>query len=154
MSLQRGRLLGIAFREKPRGPMVEIESSLVTTGAGLLSDFRGKPGARQVTVLAREDWKLACEELAKELPWTLRRANLLVEAIKLKETTDSIIQVGELTLKVTGETDPCGRMDQAEPGLMNALMPDWRGGVCCRVIEDGQISIGAEVTLESPMVAG
>lgn len=150
MSLQEGRLVGIAIREKSRGSMEEIKFSTVTKSQGLVDDFRGKPGTRQVTVLAWEDWKSACESLGKDLPWTLRRANLLVDRIKLRETTGSLIHIGKLTLQVTGETDPCARMDEAEPGLMEALVPDWRGGVCCRVIEDGEISSGERVTLESP----
>ena len=148
--MQQGRLLGIAIREKSRGSMKEMKSAAVNTSQGLAGDFRGKPGPRQVTVLAREDWNSACEALGKDLPWTLRRANLLVEGISLRETIGSIIRIGELNLQVTGETDPCARMDEAEPGLMKALLPDWRGGVCCRVIKDGEIASGESVTLESP----
>ncbi len=150
MSLQEGRLLGIAIRKQSRGTMEEIECSPVTTEEGLVGDFRGKQGPRQVTVLAWEDWKAACEILSKDLPWTLRRANLFVDGIKLRETTDSLIRIGMLTLQVTGETDPCARMDEAELGLMKALVPDWRGGVCCRVIEDGEVTLDARVTLEAP----
>lgn len=150
MSLQEGRLLGIAVREKSRGSMEEMESLAVTTSQGLVGDFRGKPGPRQVTVLAREDWNSACETLGKDLPWTVRRANLLIEGVKLRETTGSIIRIGELTLQVMGETDPCSRMDETEPGLREALLPDWRGGVCCRVVEEGEISLGASVIMEFP----
>lgn len=132
--------------------MKEMDSALVSKQGGLHGDFRGKPGARQVTVLAREDWTSACEVLSKDLPWTLRRANLLVEGLRLTETTGSLIRIGTLILQITGETDPCGRMDEAEPGLREALLPDWRGGVCCRVIEEGEISRGAVVTLEAPAV--
>ncbi|MEM0927048.1 MAG: MOSC domain-containing protein [Planctomycetota bacterium] len=150
MNLQEGRLLGIAFRECVNGSMVEVDTTSVTMSAGLADDSRGKPGARQVTVLASEDWQSACDVLRKDLHWTLRRANLLVEGLKLEGTTDSLIRIGELTLQVTGETDPCGRMDQAEPGLRAALTPGWRGGVCCRVITDGVIASGSKVTLQSP----
>ena len=39
-------------------------------------------------------------------------------------------------------------MDEAEPGLMAALKPDWRGGVCCRVIQGGEITRDMPVTIE------
>lgn len=150
MGIQQGILIGIARREKTRAPMEEIESALVTTKSGIEKDFRGKPGNRQITILAEEDWESACKMMEKNLTWTLRRANLLVKGIKLQETTDSLIQIGNLTLQVTGETDPCSRMDEEVPGLTKALLPDWRGGVLCRVIADGKISLGNQVTLETP----
>jgi len=150
MGIQQGILIGIARREKTRAPMEEIESALVTTKSGIEKDFRGKPGNRQITILAEEDWESACKTMEKNLTWTLRRANLLVKGIKLQETTDSLIQIGNLTLQVTGETDPCSRMDEEVPGLTKALLPDWRGGVLCRVIADGKISLGNQVTLETP----
>ena len=150
MGIQQGILIGIARREKTRAPMEEIESALVTTKSGIEKDFRGKTGNLQITILAEEDWESACKTMEKNLTWTLRRANLLVKGIKLQETTDSLIQIGNLTLQVTGETDPCSRMDEEVPGLTKALLPDWRGGVLCRVIADGKISLGNQVTLETP----
>jgi MOSC domain-containing protein YiiM len=54
------------------------------------------------------------------------------------------------TFEVTGETDPCPRMDDAAPGLKDAMIPDWRGGVTCRVIESGHLSVGNAVTFKIP----
>jgi MOSC domain-containing protein YiiM len=152
MNIQEGQLIGIAIREKSRGSMIERSSSNVTAAYGLEGDFRGKPDKRQVTVMSKEDWTAACEVMGKPMHWTTRRANLLVEGIKLLETTGSLIRIGKLTLKVTGETDPCGRMDELHAGLRRALTPDWRGGVCCRVLSDGKIDVGAKVTLESEKI--
>ena len=45
------------------------------------------------------------------------------------------------------ETDPCSRMDEQHAGLRDALTPDWRGGVCCRVIAGGNVAVGDEVRL-------
>jgi MOSC domain-containing protein YiiM len=55
------------------------------------------------------------------------------------------IKIGALILLVTGETDPCSKMDAQVMGLMQALTPDWRGGICCKVIADGRITIGDKV---------
>jgi MOSC domain-containing protein YiiM len=55
--------------------------------------------------------------------------------------------VGEAVLEITAETKPCQVMEAAHHGLRSALKPDWRGGVCCRVISGGKIRIGDPVEL-------
>jgi MOSC domain-containing protein YiiM len=128
-----------------------LDSCLVTVAAGLEGDFRGKPGKRQVTVLSRSAWQAACHELGAEIPWESRRANLLVDLPRFgPDDVGKIIRIGELALLITRETDPCHRMDKVQRGLRAALTPDWRGGVCCRVMNDARISIGDKVTLMAP----
>ena len=107
MNQTLGELIGIAVRVKSRGPMQEVDVAEITKENGVMHDFRGKPGERQITVLAAEDWDAACGDLGKRLPWTSRRANLYVKGIKLQDTKDSIVRLGDVMLLVTGETDPC-----------------------------------------------
>jgi MOSC domain-containing protein YiiM len=38
-------------------------------------------------------------------------------------------------------------MEEAHAGLKRALTPDWRVGVCCRVLSGGLISVGDTVQL-------
>lgn len=125
--------------------MLETDQCTVTAEAGVAGDFRGRPGRRQVTVLSREDWTDACHELDRDLPWTTRRANLLVGGFRFgPASVGQILSIGDLRLEITGETDPCERMTAACPGLREALTPDWRGGVCCRVLS------GAEIRIDDP----
>ncbi len=150
--MSKGRLLGIAIRSKSRAPMSELQSCEITCQEGLLGDFRGRPGARQVTVLANEAWQAATSELEQELAWTTRRANLLVDGIVLEEKQDAIIQIGSVALRIHGECDPCGRMDESVSGLRDALRPNWRGGACCQVLSGGTIQVGDVVELrETPL---
>jgi len=142
-----GRLLGIAIRHKKRGAMQQLETASVTTTTGVADDFRGKPGERQVTVLAREEWQAACQEIKQPLPWVSRRANLYIEEINLYQSIGKLLQIGPLILLITRETDPCNRMQETHHKLFEALTKDWRGGVCCRVIQDGAIAIGDQVAL-------
>jgi MOSC domain-containing protein YiiM len=143
-----GRVLAIARREKSRAPMEEIESASVTTEAGVEGDSRGNPDERQVTVLTRESWQAACDELGKEIPWTTRRSNILIEGMRIEGQLGKTIRIGDLALQITGETDPCNRMEEQVAGLRQALTPDWRGGVTCRVMSSGQIAVGDAVDLE------
>jgi MOSC domain-containing protein YiiM len=122
--------------------------TMVSKVAGVENDFRGKPGKRQVTVLSLEQWQLACEELHTTLPWTVRRANLLVDGVIFDSSmTGKQIKIGQLILLITGETDPCPKMDAQHQGLTKALTPDWRGGVCCRVIADGRVKVGDQLSI-------
>jgi MOSC domain-containing protein YiiM len=75
------QLLDIAFRSKSRAPMQTKAEAMVSKVAGVEGDFRGKPGKRQVTIMSVEQWKLACDAVATTLPWTVRRANLLVDGV-------------------------------------------------------------------------
>ncbi|MET0194324.1 MAG: MOSC domain-containing protein [Hyphomicrobiaceae bacterium] len=156
-----GRLIGIAIRGARRAPMREIGDGQVTLQGGLVGDFKGaKYARRQITVLAREDWQAALAEIAQpdlpwlDLPWTVRRANLLVEEVELPRAAGGILRIGTVRLEVTGQTYPCARMEEAQAGLLSALARDWRGGVTCRVLDGGPISLGApvEVTARPPRI--
>ncbi|HEY0635002.1 MAG TPA: MOSC domain-containing protein, partial [Gammaproteobacteria bacterium] len=89
----------------------------------------------------------ACNELGVELPWHARRANLLVDALPLFDTKGALITLGDAVLEVTGETDPCTRMEAVHRGLFSALASEWRGGVTCRVREGGLLTVGMNVAM-------
>ena len=151
-----GRLAGIARHGRPRGPIETLNAVMVTVEAGLAGDYRGavKPGGkgrRQVTVMAREDWDAALVELGRDdLDWSVRRANLLSEGIDLPRRPGARLVIGDVVLEVTGETDPCSRMEEIAPGLRAVLTPDWRGGVLTRVVAGGQITVGDMIRIEEP----
>ena len=146
MANQTGRVLAIARRERTRAQMELLDSAEVSVEAGVEGDARGALRDRQVTVMTQESWGAACSELGKELPWTTRRANILVAGVHLADSEGQTIRIGGkdggLELLVTGETDPCSRMEEQQEGLRAALTPDWRGGVTCRVVRGGAIRVG------------
>lgn len=142
-----GRLVGIARREKKRAPMETLVEAQVSDQTGVANDSRGKPGDRTVTVITARAWREVCTELGREIPWTTRRANLLVDDIDLPRHAGPIIEIGEVRLKVTMEVDPCSRMDEQYEGLREILKPDWRGGVGCKVLAGGSIAVGDAVTI-------
>lgn len=142
-----GNVIGIARREKLRAEMETIDSVYVDKKTGLSGDIRGTALKRQVTLLSAKAWSEVCHELEADLPWTTRRANILIENIDFHQDSGYKIQIGEVLLLVTRQTDPCSRMDEQYSGLTNALMSDWRGGVCCSVVKGGNISLGDEVKL-------
>lgn len=154
-----GRLGGIARHDRPHGPIETLGRAAVTAAEGVHGDIRGalaatkKTRKRQVSIMEIESWQAALDDLGLALedgpPWFARRANLLVEGLRLPREPSKVIAVGaSLRIETTVETEPCERMDALLPGLKAALMPDWRGGVCGRVVTDGEIALGDEVRIE------
>jgi MOSC domain-containing protein YiiM len=149
--MSAAQLIGIARRDARRAPMEELDAGSISRERGLEGDVKGaKFPRRQITILAEEDWLAAIGELtdlagAVPLPWTARRANLLVRGVELPRAKGSLIAVGAVELEVTGQTVPCARMDEAHAGLRRALHPAWRGGVTCRVTKSGDIRVGDPV---------
>ena len=129
--------------------MEVIDEATITAEAGVAGDARGRLKGRQVTVLCQESWKAACRDLGREVPWTTRRANILIEGLDLANSAGKTLAIGEATFAITGETDPCQRMDEQADGLTAALAPDWRGGVTCQVIKAGAVRVGDGVELRA-----
>ena len=125
--------------------MEELEATTISVDAGIEGDLRGEPGDRQVTILTRESWDAACGELGERLPWTTRRSNIFIAGLRVEGQLGRTIQIGDVELAITGETDPCSRMEEQATGLRQALAVDWRGGVSCRVLKSGSIRVGDRV---------
>lgn len=144
-----GCLRGIAFKRTRRGAMDVAAQTTISVTKGVANDRLGSTSKRrQVTVLRAEDWTAACAELDADLPWTARRANLLVENLpSFKGKTGAQLRIGTCVLEITGECDPCSRMDEVCSGLQAALAVEWRGGATCRVLFEGDIAIDDAVEL-------
>jgi len=143
-----GRVIGIARTAEKMAPMEALARACVSIEAGVDGDARGRKPGRQVTVLFREGWDAACRDAgAPALPWLTRRANLYVEGLEPPQAVGVRLRIGEVVLEVTEETRPCALMESAFAGLRAAMRPDWRGGVCCVVLEGGEIRAGDAVSV-------
>ena len=148
-----GILLGIARKAYPRAAMEELSSARLTRELGVEGDYRGiwkpaKSNRRQVTMFAREDWEAALAEIGAEAEWSARRCNLFVSGLVLPRAIGTRVRVGGVRLEVTGECDPCKRMEAVAEGLFPALLPDWRGGRLLRVVSAGEARVGDGVMVE------
>jgi len=143
-----GKVIGIATRIEKRAPMVVYASAKVTFDKGIGDDSRGLiKGDRQVTIMTVEGWEAACQELDRNLHWTVRRANIIIEGVDLENTKGNLLKIGNFMLEITGELKPCYRMDEQKVGLTQALTPNWRGGVMCKILSEGVVNEQDEVTL-------
>lgn len=138
--------------------METLDHVAVNRLEGIHGDFRGaaRPGKvprRQISLIEAESWAAAMAELDRSgesfVPWYERRANLLVQGLRLPREPGVIIAIGaSLRIEMTGECEPCSRMEEIAPGLKAVLIPDWRGGVLGKVITDGEIVVGDEIRIE------
>jgi len=139
----------IAIKNRSRVAMQVIDSAQITVANGILGDFRGTQQGRQITILSESAWRKACAEVDSDLPWTTRRANLLVDEIEFDASyVGKTARIGDVELMVTRQTDPCSLMDAQHQGLTAALTPDWRGGICCNVIKPGEIKVGDQIEFD------
>lgn len=147
MPSETGRLEAIWQKRAHRGPMDAIDVGELVEGEGL-SGSVGKSRRRQVTIIEREAWDRVQEELQATIPYSARRANLMVSGIRLEDTRDRVLRIGETLVKVGGHTMPCERMDEAYEGLRAKLEAHWGGGVFAQVISGGTIRVGDDVRWE------
>ena len=140
-----GELLEIWLKKNHGEPMVALTEAKVRAGEGIKDSAKEPHADRQVTVLSKESWEAATESIGKSVDPGERRANFIVSGVELEETIGKILQIGELKIKVTGETVPCKLMNEVSDGLRDALKPEWRGGVTGSVINDCLVKKGDSV---------
>jgi MOSC domain-containing protein YiiM len=141
------RLIGIATHQSSRGEICRHTSIKASLELGL-DDYPGRKNLKTaITILSQEQWQLSTQLAGcASLDWTERRSQLLIDKGTFsKNDLGKRIQIGDLILQVTAETDPCQRMDDLCPGLRKALASDFRGGIRCCIIKPGEIKLGDEV---------
>ena len=143
-----GRVIGIARHAAPYALMERLDEVAISVEGGLQGDFRGTHPRRSVTVLTQTGWDEACREVGRDVDWTARRANLLVDGLEPLDLAAGRIRIGDVVLEIGGETRPCERMDEACAGLLAALVPGRRAGSYCRVLAGGTVRVGDPVTVE------
>ena len=130
-------------------PVIQ-ESISVNSSVGIEGDhYHGKSGKRQVTLIQAEHLLAIAAILKRDsIDPLLTRRNIVVSGINLTSLKEKQFRIGNVLLETTGICAPCRRMEaNFGPGGYNAMRG--MGGICAKVIEDGEIRIGDEVKLGS-----
>ena len=147
--LAPGRLDWIGLRPERKADMVEVVQTLAIAGLGLDGDRRikGKVGSkRQVTLIGEENLDAIASILNIDPvnPSVLRR-NLVVSGINLNVLRGQRFRIGSAEFEGTEPCHPCKRMEDAlGKGGFAAMFG--HGGLCARVINDGEIRLGDQLT--------
>jgi MOSC domain-containing protein YiiM len=97
----------------------------------------------------RERWNAFMAELGASIDPSARRANIMVSGVALPHTRTRVLRIGAARIEVGGELTPCERMDEALPGLRQAMRANWGGGVFAAVLEGGIIQVGDPIVWQS-----
>ena len=127
--------------------MDPVDAALLEVGGGLQGNAN-RGGKRQVTIITRERWSELMETLGADLPPRVRRANLMVTGVDLRNSRGRILRIGATRLLINGETRPCEQMEAAHAGLRELMRDRWGGGAFAEVVEGGQIRVADEVRWE------
>ena len=122
--------------------MDRVDSVRALAGRGLVGNANQR-GRRQVTLLSQRHWTSITRDLSAPDP-IVRRANLLLSDIELTAASRTrVLRIGDVRVRILGETRPCERMDEAVQGLRAALSVPWGGGAFGEVLNDGDLVVGA-----------
>ena len=139
-----GTLQGIWIKRMHRGPMDAVDSALLLARRGIEGNAN-LGGRRQVTIIEQEVWDDLMQRIGGTLPPASRRANLMVQGIRLENSRKHVLCIGPCRIRIFGETKPCKRMDELLPGLRKAMKEHWAGGAFGEVLEGGSITVGDSV---------
>ena len=143
-----GKVLSLRLCVGSRDPMKIVKSAVVIAGEGIDGDRHrrtdGRRSDRQVLLMDRETIDLFGLQEGDV------RENITVEGLDFTKIMDGDrVCIGpDVVLRITGDCEPCGRMDEIREGLRNSL--EGQRGLLAYAEKGGLISLGDNISKLSP----
>ncbi len=147
---QKGKLEWIGLRPAKKKTLEAVQQAKVSIALGLEGDhFKSVRKKRSVTLIQKEHLDFVAKVMNKdknEIAFLTRR-NLVVSGINLLAFKDKQFIIGdEVVLEFSDPCHPCSRMEEnLGAGGLNTMRG--HGGICCKVIREGQIKIGDSISM-------
>jgi MOSC domain-containing protein YiiM len=138
-----GRIIAVCISPTEGGPIKTVTEAVAIAGEGLKGDRYCATDASsktQLTLIESEVIDALNSELAKSLPVTAFRRNLVTEGFVLNSLVGATFAVGDVQVQGIELCEPCAYLqDLLEvPDLVKRLTH--KGGLRCEILEDGLIA--------------
>lgn len=122
----------------------------VRSNFGIIGDYRSeKFQIGQITLIEADTLDAMSHELGYDIPDGASRRQIVVRGITLNELIGRNLRMGQILVRVEDKCNPCKKMEKKiGPGAKNAMND--KGGIRCRIIEGGELHVGAKITVETP----
>lgn len=140
--MQQGTITNLHIARVKETPSDPVQEATAISGMGLEGDRSCRKGnMRQVLIMDNET--LGEFEL---VPGQIKE-NITVSGLDLSKTeAGNVVFIGDVTMEIVGECEPCGKMDAIRQGLQAEL--NHRRGMLCTVINGGAIKVGDDIRVE------
>ena len=144
--MQSGNIVNLHIARVKGSPSDPVESARAISAEGLDGDRSRNPrNLRQVLVIDQE----TLDKYGLQ-PGQVKE-NITVAGMDLSQATQgNVFFIGtednHVTLEVTGDCEPCQKMDALIPGLQKEIFG--RRGILTVVLQGGDISVGDTIRLE------
>ncbi len=137
-----GRIIAVCISPTEGGPIKAVTEAVAIAGEGLRGDrycATGAPSKTQLTLIESEVIDALNGELAKPLPVTAFRRNLVTEGVFLNSLVGVTFGVGEVQVQGIELCEPCAYLQDLldVPDLVKRLTH--KGGLRCEILEGGLI---------------
>jgi MOSC domain-containing protein YiiM len=133
--------------------MIALDAVNALEGAGLEGDHRcaKSPGSARQATLISEEYIRQIEHFSHYAPIApgMLRRNLVIRDINLTLLRHQQFTIGDAVFEASGLCHPCSRMDETVGrGTVAAMLG--HGGLCLRILREGRIAVGDDVTIVPP----
>ena len=138
-----GRIIAVCISPTEGGPIKAVTEAVAIAGEGLKGDRYCASDAlskTQLTLIESEVIDALNSELAKALPATAFRRNLVTEGVRLNSLVGVTFGVGEVQVQGIELCEPCAYLQDllGVPELVKRLTH--KGGLRCEILEGGVIA--------------